>query len=185
VPVVAINRFATDSAEEIEPCAGPARRWAPPARWPTSSPRAGRAGASSPRRWPHRRRPRPGPTSRSTSSRQPLKEKIEAIATRIYGARSVGYAKAASRDLAQIEKLGYGGLPVCMAKTQYSLSDDPQAIGPSGGLRDHGALDRARRRGAGFVVPLLGEIIRMPGLPLVPQAEKMDLVNGRVTGMLG
>jgi formyltetrahydrofolate synthetase len=113
-----------------------------------------------------------------------IKEKIETIATRIYGARSVSYAKAATRDLALVEKLGYGGLPVCMAKTQYSLSDDAQLVGRPEGF-DVTVRSVVLAAGAGFVVPLLGEIIRMPGLPLVPQAEKMDWVDGRVVNMLG
>jgi formate--tetrahydrofolate ligase len=113
-----------------------------------------------------------------------IPEKIEAIAKKIYGARSVSFAKAATRDLKQIVALGYGGLPICVAKTQNSLSDDPTLVNRP---RD---FDITVRRivlsaGAGFVVPLLGEIIRMPGLPAQPQAEKMDWVNGEVVGLLG
>jgi len=115
---------------------------------------------------------------------RPVREKIEAIATKIYGARRVGYDKAAERDLALIESLGYAGLPVCMAKTQSSLSDNPSVVGRPEGF-DVTVRSIVLSAGAGFLVPLLGEILRMPGLPEVPQAERMDLVDGRVEGLLG
>jgi formate--tetrahydrofolate ligase len=114
----------------------------------------------------------------------PIKKKIEIIATKIYGARSVSYAKAAERDLKQADQLGYSGLPVCVAKTQMSLSDDASIAGRP---RDFDVTVRrvVLSAGAGFVVPLLGEIIRMPGLPANPQSEKMDWVDGQVVGLLG
>jgi len=115
---------------------------------------------------------------------QPIPEKIEAIATRVYGARSVAFAKEAERDLQLIEKLGYGGLPVCMAKTQSSLSDDAAKVNRPTDF-DVTVRSVVLAAGAGFVVPLLGAIIRMPGLPAVPQAEHMDWVDGRVEGLLG
>jgi formate--tetrahydrofolate ligase len=114
----------------------------------------------------------------------PMKKKIETIATKVYGARSVAYAKIAERDLRQIDQLGYGGLPVCVAKTQNSLSDDAALAGRP---RDFDVTVRrvVLSAGPGFVVPLLGEIIRMPGLPPSPQSEKMDWVGGKVVGLLG
>jgi formate--tetrahydrofolate ligase len=115
---------------------------------------------------------------------RPIPEKIESIAKKIYGARSVSFAKAATRDLELIEQLGYGGLPVCMAKTQNSLSDDPSAINRPTDF-DVTVRSIVLSAGPGFVVPLLGEILRMPGLPAVPQAERMDLVDGKVIGLLG
>jgi formate--tetrahydrofolate ligase len=184
VPVVAINRFATDSAEEIEAVRRACAALGAPCAVADVFAAGGEGGRELAAAVVEQARRKTRPYTPLYQLDRPLKEKIEAIATRIYGARSVAYAKAAGRDLAQIEKLGYGGLPVCMAKTQYSLSDDAQAIGRPEGF-EVTVRSVVLAAGAGFVVPLLGEIIRMPGLPLVPQAEKMDLVGGRVTGMLG
>ncbi|KAB2957991.1 MAG: formate--tetrahydrofolate ligase [Thermoanaerobaculia bacterium] len=184
VPVVAINRFATDSAEEIEvvrrACAG----MGVPCAVADIFAAGGEGGRELAAALIAHAPAKTAPYRPLYELDRPLKEKIETIATRIYGARSVAYAKAATRDLALIEKLGYGGLPVCMAKTQYSLSDDAQLAGRPENF-DVTVRSVVLAAGAGFVVPLLGEIIRMPGLPLVPQAEKMDWVGGRVVNMLG
>src|SRR5690606_3439426 len=103
---------------------------------------------------------------------------------RIYGATGVVWTREAERDLAEAERLGFGQLPVCMAKTQSSLSDDPKRLGRPEGFEVtvRGLVISA---GAGFVVPLLGDILRMPGLPASPQAERMDWVDGRVVGLMG
>jgi formate--tetrahydrofolate ligase len=116
---------------------------------------------------------------------QPMAEKLHTLATRIYGAKDVSLTKQAEKDLAQIKKLGYESLPLCMAKTQSSLSDDPTRVGRPTGftLPVRGFVLAA---GAGYVVPLVGEMLRMPGLPKVPQAVKMDLrEDGSVEGLLG
>ncbi len=113
----------------------------------------------------------------------PLKEKIEKIATHVYGAEGVDYAEPASAFLEDLEKRGYGTLPVCMAKTQMSLSDDPGKIGRPKGWR---LLVREVRlsAGAGFVVPICGTIMTMPGLPKHPAAEFIDVdEQGRITGL--
>jgi formate--tetrahydrofolate ligase len=113
----------------------------------------------------------------------PLKEKIEKIATHVYGAEGVDYAESASATLTDLEKRGYGTLPVCMAKTQMSLSDDPGRIGRPKGWR---LLVREVRlsAGAGFVVPICGTIMTMPGLPKKPAAESIDIdEQGRITGL--
>ncbi len=100
------------------------------------------------------------------------------------GATSVEYTKAAERDLKEIARLGYEGLPICMAKTPNSLTDDPRVVGRPESF-DVTVRNVILAAGAGFVVPLLGEIIRMPGLPPQPQAERMDLIDDRVVGLLG
>ena len=112
-----------------------------------------------------------------------LKEKIQAVATRIYGADGVDYTAAAQKELQRLEELGYGGLPVCMAKTQYSLSDDPAKLGAPKGFRI--TVKKVKvSAGAGFVVVLTGDIMTMPGLPKVPAAEKIDVdENGVITGL--
>ena len=112
-----------------------------------------------------------------------LKEKIAAVAKEIYGADGVSFAPAASKALKKIEDMGFGGLPVCMAKTQYSLSDDQTKLGrPSGFLIN--VRDAYESAGAGFVVVLTGAIMTMPGLPKVPAANNIDVNNeGVITGL--
>jgi formate--tetrahydrofolate ligase len=112
-----------------------------------------------------------------------IKEKIAAIATKIYGAADVSYTPAASKAIAEIEALGHGELPVCMAKTQYSLSDDPAALGRPEGFTLH-VTEVKLSAGAGFVVVLTGSIMTMPGLPKSPAAERIDIdENGIITGL--
>ena len=112
-----------------------------------------------------------------------LKKKIETIAKEIYGADGVEYEKAADTALADFEKLGYGNLPVCMAKTQYSLSDNPLLLGRPKGFNI--TVTNARiSAGAGFIVVLTGDIMTMPGLPKRPAAEKIDVDdNGVISGL--
>jgi len=114
----------------------------------------------------------------------PVKAKVETIATRMYGAERVAYTKRAEGQIAQAETLGYGGLPICMAKTQRSLSDDPTLLGRP---RDFTVTVSEVRisAGAGFLVPITGDILTMPGLPRVPSAERMDVdAAGRITGLV-
>ncbi len=112
-----------------------------------------------------------------------LKDKIQTIATEIYGADGVTYSPAATKALKKIEDLGFGNLPVCMAKTQYSLSDNAKLLG-----RPEGFTINIREvyvsAGAGFVVAITGSIMTMPGLPKVPAAEGIDVdENGNITGL--
>ena len=113
----------------------------------------------------------------------PLKEKISTVAREIYGADGVDFAPAALKELDRITELGYGNLPVCIAKTQYSFSDNPALIGRPEGFKV--SVKNVRlSAGAGFVVVLTGEIMTMPGLPKVPAAEKIDIdENGRISGL--
>ena len=112
-----------------------------------------------------------------------LKEKIEAVAKEIYGAGEVNYSPAAEKQLKQLETLGFGALPVCMAKTQYSLSDNPELLG-----RPEGFAMSVREvyvsAGAGFVVVLTGAVMTMPGLPKEPAALRIDVdKDGVITGL--
>jgi len=113
----------------------------------------------------------------------PIKEKIEAIVSRIYGGEGVNFAPAASKEMDKLEALGFGKLPVCIAKTQYSLTDDPKKLGRPEGFRV--AVRNIKvSAGAGFIVALTGEIMTMPGLPKVPAAENIDVDSaGRITGL--
>ena len=113
----------------------------------------------------------------------PIKEKIRLIAEKNYGAGEVAYTSAAEKAIAEIEALGHGDLPVCMAKTQYSLSDDPTVLGRPEGFTLHVSEVRLSA-GAGFIVALTGSIMTMPGLPKVPCAERIDIdENGIITGL--
>ncbi len=113
----------------------------------------------------------------------PLKEKITQIATKIYGADGVDFAPAAAKEIDNLEKLGYGGVPVCMAKTQYSLTDDEKKLGRPEGFRIT-IRQVSLSAGAGFLVAITGAIMKMPGLPKVPAAEKIDVTSdGKITGL--
>jgi formate--tetrahydrofolate ligase len=112
-----------------------------------------------------------------------LKEKISAIAGEIYGAGSVSYAPAAEKQLQKLEDLGFGNLPVCMAKTQYSLSDDPALLGRPSGF-EMSVREVYVSAGAGFVVVLTGSVMTMPGLPKKPAAYQIDVnEDGVITGL--
>ena len=112
-----------------------------------------------------------------------LQEKIETIASRIYGADGVTYTAAAVKQLQNLEKLGFGNLPVCMAKTQYSLSDDPALLGRPVGFSVN-VREAYVSAGAGFVVVLTGAVMTMPGLPKRPAACQIDVdENGKITGL--
>lgn len=113
----------------------------------------------------------------------PIKEKISTIAKEIYGADGVTYDAAASKAIERLEKLGYGNLPVCMAKNQYSLSDDATKLGRPSGFNVN-IREVYVSAGAGFVVAITGTVTTMPGLPLHPAAERIDVDdNGVITGL--
>ncbi len=113
----------------------------------------------------------------------PIKEKIEAIATKIYGADGVEYTAKANKEIKKFEELGFGNLPICMAKNQYSLTDDAKVLGRPTGFRIT-VRDITASIGAGFLVALTGDIMKMPGLPKVPAAEKIDVnEDGVISGL--
>ena len=182
-PIVALNRFATDGDDELAVVRTACARLGVPCADSEVFARGGEGGrelaeavvahAAS-----------PSPLKRLYDWNEPLKQKIEKICIKVYGASAVNYAPAAERDLKQAEKLGFAGAPVCMAKTQMSLSDDANKTGRPTGFTVT-VKNVVIAAGAGFVVPLLGDIIRMPGLNATPQAERMDLVDGKVVGLLG
>ena len=112
-----------------------------------------------------------------------LKDKINTIAKEIYGADGASFAPAAAKALKRIEDMGFGNLPVCMAKTQYSLSDDQTKLGRPAGFTIN-VRDAYVSAGAGFVVALTGSIMTMPGLPKKPAADSIDVdENGKITGL--
>ena len=113
----------------------------------------------------------------------PIEEKIEAIVKKVYRGDGVDFTPQAKKEIDTLTKLGFGNLPVCMAKTQYSFSDDQTKLGAP---RDFRVTVRNVKvsAGVGFIVVLTGEIMTMPGLPKVPAAEKIDIdVNGVISGL--
>ena len=181
-PVVALNAFPTDTAEEVaavaELCANMGVRFANSNVFAdggkggveiASAVESAFSDASN--------------FSFTYADNSSITEKISAIATKIYGADGVNYLPAAAKQIAEIERLGFGSLPVCIAKTQYSLSDDASKIG-----RPKNFTVTVREvkisAGAGFIVVLLGSILTMPGLPKRPAAEKIDITSdGIISGL--
>jgi formate--tetrahydrofolate ligase len=182
--VVAVNRFPSDTEAElaavVEQCAGLGVRAVPATVFTDGGP-GGEALAAALVETLEREPSRFHPLYDWGA---PVKAKIETIATRMYGAERVVYSKRAEAQIAQAEDLGYGGLPICMAKTQRSLSDDPALLGrPRDFTVTVGEVRIAA--GAGFLVPITGEILTMPGLPRVPNAERIDVdAEGRITGLV-
>ena len=123
-----------------------------------------------------------GPLQFTYEDGQSLKEKIEAIATKIYGAAHVTFSAIAKKKLAAAEKMGFSSFPVCIAKTQYSFSQDAKAYGAPVGF-DFDIKDIVINSGSEMIVAIAGDIIRMPGLPKVPQATKIDIIDGVIEGL--
>jgi formate--tetrahydrofolate ligase len=172
--VVAINRFPTDTAEEIAVVRDRCERLGLEAVVADSFTRGGEGcRALAETVWEVAKTSRPHFKPLYEWS-EPLEKKIHTIAHEMYGAEAVDYQLRARRDRAHIEKLGYDKLPVCIAKTQQSLSDNPALLGrPKDFLVTVREMQLAA--GAGFVIPITGEILRMPGLPAQPLAERFDL----------
>jgi len=125
----------------------------------------------------------PNQFTQSYNLEQTIEGKIEAIVKKIYHGDGVLYTKAAEKQLKKLEELGFGNLPICMAKTQYSFSDDPALLSAPKGFKVT-VRNIKVSAGAGFIVALTGDIMTMPGLPKVPSAEKIDVdENGKITGL--
>jgi formate--tetrahydrofolate ligase len=178
-PIVCLNRFDADSDEEIEVVRQACASWGAPFAVATVFQNGGAGGAELAETVVAH-------AEASSSAYRPLydwseppKVKMSKIASQMYGASEVVWSKQAERDLALADRLGLSGLPLCVAKTQKSLSDDPKQLG-----RPEDFEIAVRRveiaAGAGYLVPILGDIQRMPGLPASPQAERMDLVDRKV-----
>ncbi len=174
--VVAVNRFASDTEEEIAVLTGHCEAIGLPVV--VADPfGAGGAGcqALAEMVWDVARES-PAHFRPLYDWASPIDAKIATIAHQMYGAEKVDFTLRARRDLAQLERLGFGGLPVCIAKTQQSLSDNPALLGrPKDFLVTVREVQLAA--GAGFVVPITGEILRMPGMPAQPLAERFDLTD--------
>ena len=123
-----------------------------------------------------------GPLKFTYEDDQKITSKIEAVAKNIYGASSVNLSAVAKRKITDAEKLGLSHFPVCIAKTQYSFSQDPKAYGAPGGFQFE-IKDIVVNTGSEMIVAIAGDIIRMPGLPKVPQAVKIDIIDGEIEGL--
>lgn len=181
-PIVALNHFYADASEEVEVVA----RWCAAQEVPFAVARhfaEGGSGATDLAKIVM------ATTESTASSFQPLYDwsdpveaKVSAVATKIYGASRVVYTQQGRRGLKEIARLGYGGLPICIAKTQSSLSDDAKKLGRPTDF-ELTVRDLHINAGAGFIVVMTGDILRMPGLPRRPSAEQIDVKDGRIVGL--
>lgn len=180
--VVAVNRFPTDTDAEIslviEKCRALGVRTVLSTVWAD-----GGAGGTELAEEVVRLCELPNDFSFSYPLEDSIEDKIAAVVRRIYGGDGVTFAPAASKEIARLTALGYGGLPVCMAKTQYSFSDNPAKLGAPEGFTVT-VRNVKVSAGAGFIVALTGDIMTMPGLPKVPAAQRIDVdENGRISGL--
>lgn len=180
--VVAVNRFPTDTDAEIslviEKCRALGVRTVLSTVWAD-----GGAGGTELAEEVVRLCELPNDFSFSYLLEDSIEDKITAVVRRIYGGDGVTFAPAASKEIARLTALGYGGLPVCMAKTQYSFSDDPTKLGAPEGFTVT-VRNVKVSAGAGFIVALTGDIMTMPGLPKAPAAQRIDVdENGRISGL--
>ena len=180
--VVAINRFAADSSEELAILADYCKQAG--CRFALSEVFAkGGEGGMELARAVVEACADPSDFHPLYDAALPIKEKIEAIASRIYGAAAVSYSAAAEKMIREIEALGKADLPICVAKTQYSLSDDPAKLGRPQGFTVN-VKEIRLSAGAGFIVALTGDIMTMPGLPKAPAAYQIDVdADGHISGL--
>ena len=184
VPViVAINHFTADTSPEIELIRKKCESWKVDVAFSDVFSKGGEGGLDLAGKLCDLIDREPSDFKPLYSLDLTVREKIEKISREIYGSDSVIYTDQASKDIKTIEELGFGSLPVCMAKTQYSLTDNPSLLGAPKGFSI--TVKEVRlSAGAGFVVPLTGDIMTMPGLPKVPAANKIDIdKDGIITGL--
>ncbi len=183
-PVVALNRFSGDTDAEIALVREEAAKFGANVALCEVWAKGGEGGKELAERvMASCAAAKPEAFSFTYADELPIKQKIEAIAKRIYGAKGVAFSGSADAQIRQLEQRGYGKLPVCMAKTQYSFSDDPKKVGAPEGF-DLAVRQVKLSAGAGFVVAFAGDIIAMPGLPKVPAAESIDVDDdGNIVGI--
>jgi formate--tetrahydrofolate ligase len=180
--VVAINRFPTDTEDEIEAVKNAAQEENVPCELSEVHAKGG-AGGIDLANAVLKTMEQPNAFTLTYEDKHKLKTKMESVAKKVYRADGINFTPEATRQLRNLEKLGYGHLPVCMAKTQYSFSDNPALLGrPTGfSVTVREVLISA---GAGFAVALAGDIMTMPGLPKRPAAVDIDIDDkGNITGL--
>jgi formate--tetrahydrofolate ligase len=182
MPVVALNRFAGDTEEEIAGVRSGSEKLRAPFAIADHHARGGEGALELARIVVRQAEESGSPFRPLYDWSDPVSDKIYAVASKMYGARTVVFTKNAKQDLVEIERLGYAGLPVCVAKVPGSLSDDAKLRGRP---RNFDLTVRAIRinAGAGFLVVLTGDILRMPGLPGRPLAESIDVRGDCITGL--
>jgi formate--tetrahydrofolate ligase len=181
--VVALNRFTSDSDEELKTVLDGATGWGARAALSEVWAKGGEGGVAVANEVLALLDEKKAAFKPLYETAKPIKEKIETIAREIYGAAGVDYGAAAEKSIAQCEAMGLGDTPVCIAKTQYSFSDDPTKLGRPTGFRLT-IRDVYPSAGAGFVVALAGDIMTMPGLPKVPAAESIRVLpDGTIEGL--
>jgi len=183
VPVVAINRFDADTDEEVAVIQRACEEHQVACAVTDLYQRGGDGAVELAETVLHHAG-KPGRKFDPLYSRsEPVKAKLHRIASAMYGASLVTYEHPAERDIERIERLGYSSLPLCVAKTPLSFTGDASVVG-----RPEDFELKIRRvllsAGAGYLVPLVGDVVRMPGLPAVPQATRMDLIDGHISGMV-
>ncbi len=181
--VVAVNRFPTDTDREIDFIISECRKLGVNVVLSTVWAEGGAGGVELAREVVRLCEEEKGDFSFSYSLESSIEEKIEAVVKRVYGGDGINVSPAAKKQIAALEALGYGKLPVCIAKTQYSFSDDPKKLGAPTGFTV--AVKNVKvSAGAGFIVVLTGDIMTMPGLPKLPAAERIDVDEcGKITGL--
>jgi formate--tetrahydrofolate ligase len=181
--VVALNRFTSDSDEELRTVLDTARSWGARAALSEVWGKGGAGGEAVAQEVLRVLDEKKAAFRPLYDVARPIKEKIETVAREIYGAAGVDYTAAAEKNITQCEAMGLGQTPVCIAKTQYSFSDDPAKLGRPTGFRIT-IRDVYPSAGAGFVVALAGDIMTMPGLPKTPAAESIRVLpDGTIEGL--
>jgi len=181
--VVAVNRFLSDSPEEIDAVIAAAKSWGARVAMSDVWAKGGEGGEAVAKEVLAVLAEGKGKFKPIYDEKLPIKEKIETIAREIYGADGVDYTPVAERAIKQLTEMGLGATPVCIAKTQYSFSDDPAKLGRPSGFRIT-IRDLYPSAGAGFVVALAGDIMTMPGLGKSPAAEHIRVFpDGRIEGL--
>jgi len=184
VPVlVAINRFSTDSDEELAFIKDKCREWDVDVALAEVFAKGGEGGIEVAQKLCETIEQKSSAFKMLYDINLPIKEKIAIINKELYGGKNVEYTTKALNEIKAIEEMGFSNLPVCIAKTQYSLSDNPTLLGRPEGFTLN-VKDVRLSAGAGFIVVLTGDIMTMPGLPKIPSANKIDIdPSGRITGL--
>ena len=181
--VVAVNRFPTDTDNEIDFIIKKCKELGVNTVLSTVWAEGGKGGEELAREVVRLCEEEKGDFTFSYDLNMSIEEKINAVVTKVYGGDGITVMPAAKKQIEQLTSLGFGSLPVCIAKTQYSFSDDPTKLGAPEGFKVTVKSVKVSA-GAGFIVVLTGDILTMPGLPKVPAAEKIDVdENGKITGL--
>ncbi len=181
--VVAINRFPTDTEAELSMIEEKCRQYGANVALSEVWAKGGEGGEALAREVIRLVDEAKGDFQYIYNDELSIREKVEAVVTRVYGGDGVDFAPAALKEIAKIEDMGFKNFPVCMAKTQYSFSDDPKKLGKPRNFRVS-VRNVKVSAGAGFVVVLTGDIMTMPGLPKVPAAESIDVdSSGKISGL--